>query len=249
MTTHTRARRSLVRTSIVLGLAAWLVGNVMASRAEAQDGANYPELKSPLFRDAIYTTNEQQWVGEPVSMSLKDADLVEVLRTFARLSDLNMILHPGIKGKVTVELKDVPWDQALSMILKIHGLGMDITQGTLRVAKPKALRKMIEAETQLPAQPSIIPTYRVRGELQYLDAELAAELLNRADQGYLTQKGRAEAEPRTNILTVDDLRRRLEDVSRMVADLDQPESADWDERRLQAEADAWWRRHVGTGGF
>ena len=248
MPTRTHTRHPVVRSTITVGLAVWLTGSALAGSALAQDSANYPELKSPLFRDAISTTNDQRWVGEPVSMSLKDADLVEVLRTFARLSELNMILHPGIKGKVTVELKDVPWDQALSMILKMHGLGMDITQGTLRVAKPQALRKMIEAEAQMPA-PSIIPTYRVRGELQYLDAAMAAELLNRMDQGYLTRKGKAEAEPRSNILVVDDLRRRLEDVSQMIADLDRPEAANWDERRLRAEADAWWRRHIGTGGF
>ena len=232
------------RNLIGIGLAVSL-----AVGAAAQDSATYPELKSPLFRDAVSTSNEPRWVGEPVSMSLRDADLVEVLRTFARLSELNMILHPGIKGKVTVELKEVPWDQALSMILKIHGLGMDITQGTLRVASPKALRKMVETEAQLPSQPSIIPTYRIRGELQHLNVERVADLLNRVDQGYLTRRGRAEAEARTNTLTVDDLRQRLEDVAQMISDLDRAESAGWDDRRLQAEADAWWRRHVGTGGF
>ena len=108
---------------------------------------------------------------------------------------------------------------------------------------------MIEAEAQLPSQPSIIPTYRIRGELQHLNVERVADLLNRVDQGYLTRRGRAEAEARTNTLTVDDLRQRLEDVAQMISDLDRAESAGWDDRRLQAEADAWWRRHVGTGGF
>ena len=181
-------------------------------------------------------------MGAPVSMSLRDADLVEVLRTFARLGDLNMILHPGIKGSVTVELNEVPWDQAMTMILKMHGLGMDITQGTLRVASPKALQKMIEDEARLPSQPAVVPTYRVRGELRHLDAGAMARLLSKPSQGYLTPRGRAVSDRHTNTLTVDDLRRRLEKVAKMVTALDVPDAASWDDKALENRG----RRLVAT---
>ena len=69
---------------------------------------------------------DQRWVGEPISLSLKNADLTEVLRTFARLTDTNLVIDPAVRGEVTVELKDVPWDQALWVILKTHGLGLEI---------------------------------------------------------------------------------------------------------------------------
>ncbi len=65
------------------------------------------------------------WKGEPISLSLKDADLVEVLRSFAKLAGTNIIIDSRVKGKVTLELKDVPWDQALHVILKTHGLAVD----------------------------------------------------------------------------------------------------------------------------
>ncbi len=66
---------------------------------------------------------EPRFTGERISLSLADADLVEVLRAFARLSGANLVVAPGVQGKVTLELSDVPWDQALSVILKSQGLG------------------------------------------------------------------------------------------------------------------------------
>ena len=69
----------------------------------------------------------QVWVGEPISLSLRDADLVEVLRSFAKMTDVNLVIDPSVKGTVTVELRDVPWDHALYVILKVNGLGMEIS--------------------------------------------------------------------------------------------------------------------------
>ena len=67
-----------------------------------------------------------RWQGHPISLSLRDAPLPEVLRSFAKIAGVNLVLAPGITGNVTVELKDVPWDQALWVILKTHGLGAEI---------------------------------------------------------------------------------------------------------------------------
>jgi len=79
-----------------------------------------------------------RWVGEPISLSLRDADLVEVLRSFAKMVDVNLVIDPSVGGKVTVELRDVPWDQALYVILKTHGLGMEIS-GNVWSMKPAEL--------------------------------------------------------------------------------------------------------------
>lgn len=79
--------------------------------------------------------HERRWVGEPISLSLKDADLVEVLRSFAKMTGANLIIDPDVKGSVTVELKDVPWDQALDAILKSNGLGMEVS-GNVRSVQP-----------------------------------------------------------------------------------------------------------------
>lgn len=67
-----------------------------------------------------------RWKGFPISLSLRDAPLPEVLRTFARLVGFNLVLAPGVQGSVTAELKDVPWDQALDVILKTNGLAAEV---------------------------------------------------------------------------------------------------------------------------
>ena len=67
-----------------------------------------------------------RWHGHPISLSLRDAPLPEVLRSFAKIAGVNLVLAPGITGNVTVELQDVPWDQALWVILKTHGLAAEI---------------------------------------------------------------------------------------------------------------------------
>ncbi|HEV8631704.1 MAG TPA: hypothetical protein VGV61_15410 [Thermoanaerobaculia bacterium] len=67
-----------------------------------------------------------RWKGFPISLSLRDAPLPEVLRSFARLAGMNLVLSPQVQGTVTVELHDVPWDQALYVILKSEGMGAEI---------------------------------------------------------------------------------------------------------------------------
>jgi type IV pilus assembly protein PilQ len=72
---------------------------------------------------------------------LKDADVREVLRTFARLSGLNIVIQPGVRGTVTVELERVPWDQALDQILKINGLGYELEGNIMRIAPLNVLEQ------------------------------------------------------------------------------------------------------------
>ena len=71
--------------------------------------------------------------GARISMSFKDADLADVLRSFARMGGFNLVLDPSVKGSVTVELRDVPWEQALETILKTHGLAAEVDGATWRL--------------------------------------------------------------------------------------------------------------------
>ena len=77
--------------------------------------------------------------GETISLDLKDADLKDVLRTFAQLARLNIAIDPEVKGSVTVQLHDVPWDQALDVILQVNGLGYVLEGNVLRVGEPRKL--------------------------------------------------------------------------------------------------------------
>ncbi|MEO1365551.1 MAG: secretin and TonB N-terminal domain-containing protein [Acidobacteriota bacterium] len=206
-----------------------LVSLVAWGSAATPGLAQQPPSVPPTFRDAIPEA-QPRWSGEPVSLSLRDADLVETLRSFARLGDFNLLLQPGIKGSVTVELNDVPWDQAMAVILRTQGLGMEISGGTVRIGTQAELLRMAREEAALEragvgaggslgdAARAAEPRLRVEGELTYLDAELAVSVLER---GYLSERGVARSRGRT--LEIVDGESRLRRVARLVAALDRPE--------------------------
>ena len=81
----------------------------------------------------------RRFTGEPISLDLKDADIRDVLLTFSWLARLNMVIDPEVKGSVTVRLENVPWDQALDVILKVNGLGYVLEGNIVRVGSPKKL--------------------------------------------------------------------------------------------------------------
>ena len=94
-------------------------------------------------------TQEQQFTGQPITLTLKDADIKDVLRTFSKLTQLNIVLDPSVSGSVTVELRDVPWDQALDMILRINDLDYILENNVLRVAKTAKLEAEKSAKANL----------------------------------------------------------------------------------------------------
>ena len=82
-----------------------------------------------------------RWTGEPISLDLKNADLVDVCLSFAKIAKTNVVVDPGVRGSVTVRLKDVPWDQALDLILPMNRLGMVRDGRILRIGRPEALAR------------------------------------------------------------------------------------------------------------
>jgi type II secretory pathway component HofQ len=81
----------------------------------------------------------RRFTGEPISLDLKDADIRDVLLTFSRLARLNMVIDPDVRGSVTVRLENVPWDQALDVILKVNGLGYVLEGNIVRIGAPPRL--------------------------------------------------------------------------------------------------------------
>jgi len=137
------------RSSLCLLLLAFSLVGILAA-AEPPE-AEAPEAEAPESRDAADPPPKAQsddrtvllpepprrlWKGERISLSLRDADLREVLRSFAKLAQVNMIIDPKVEGKVTLEFRDVPWDQALYVICKTHGLGIDVVGDNLWTMAP-----------------------------------------------------------------------------------------------------------------
>jgi type IV pilus assembly protein PilQ len=93
------------------------------------------------FDPVVIADATPRYTGEPISLSLKDADIRDVLRTFAVLTRLNIVVDPAVRGSVTVELHDVPWDQAFELILTLNGLGYQMLNNVVYVAPATTLAR------------------------------------------------------------------------------------------------------------
>lgn len=197
-------------------------------------------LTVPLFGEEpqkaldVTAHEERRYFGEPIDMSLRDADLVETLRTFAEIGGFNLIIDPAVKGTVTVELKDVPWDQALEQILKINGLGMDVSGGLLEVAARSTL-----AERERLRTPTVVSL-----ALRYADAAVVAEVIGRTGSGVLTAEGSVRAGS-GNMLVIKETGVRLLHLGRLFARIDVPSATDEDPADLAHRCLAVWQELTG----
>ncbi len=90
-------------------------------------------------------TSGPKYTGEPISVNLKDVDLKDFFRLIHEISGLNVVLDPNVKGTLTIVLDDVPWDQALDIVLKNNDLARQLEGNVLRIATVDTLRKEAEA--------------------------------------------------------------------------------------------------------
>jgi len=169
----------------------------------------------------VISRQERQYVGEPISMSLKNADLVETLRSFAKISDLNFVIQPGVRGSVTVELKSVPWDQAMEQILKINGLGMDIEGTIVRIAPTSQLRAEAEEATRLAAsRQQTVPLRTVMRSLSYARADAVRALLVSTEGRLMSSRGVVQVYAQKNALIIRELPEVIDTVLSVIDNLD-----------------------------
>ncbi|MEM7050490.1 MAG: type IV pilus secretin PilQ [Acidobacteriota bacterium] len=163
---------------------------------------------------------EKEYVGEPISFSLRDSDLVETLRAFAVLSGLNLVIQPGVQGSVTVELVDVPWDQAFEQILKINSLGYELEGNVMRIAPITTLRAEAEERQRLEQARSLsVPLLTIIKRLSYANAQAVATLLQ-SRGGVLSQRGSVIVDGRTNTLIIKELPTIMDTVIAVIENLD-----------------------------
>jgi len=162
-----------------------------------------------------------RYTGNPVSLDFQGADLRAVLRTFSEISGLNLVIDPTIQGTVDVALKDVPWDQALDIILRANKLGYVVDGTIVRVAP---LTVLAEEETQ---RRKLAEEQALAGELRVLTRSLsyakAEDLTKLLTATALSQRGSIQVDPRTNTIIINDLAERLDRASMLLTTLDRPE--------------------------
>ncbi len=163
----------------------------------------------------------QRFTGHPVTLDFQGADLRAVLRSFSEISGLNIVLDPTLQGSVDVALRDVPWDQALDIILRANKLGYAVEGTIVRIA-PLAVLADEEAQRQKLAE-----AQADAGELRVLTRSLsyakASDLVQLIKDTSLSQRGNVQIDPRTNTVIVTDLAERLTRVEDLLTTLDRPE--------------------------
>jgi type IV pilus assembly protein PilQ len=188
-----------------------------------------------------------RYTGNPVSLDFQGADLRAVLRTFSEISGLNLVIDPTIQGTVDVALRDVPWDQALDIILRANKLGYVVDGTIVRVAPLTVLAAEEEERRRL------TDAQALAGELQVLTRSLnyskAADLKDLITTTILSQRGSIQFDARTNTIIIQDLADRLERAGMLISTLDRPEPQVEIEARIVQTTREFARRLGVQWGF
>jgi type IV pilus assembly protein PilQ len=164
---------------------------------------------------------QTKYTGTPVSFDFEDADLRYVLRVFQEISGLNIVIDPEVKGIVNLVLREVPWDQALDVILRTHKLGYNVEGTIVRIAPLGVLAAEEDERRKLAeAQADAGDLHVVTKRLSYAKVD---DLQNLLKQSVLSKRGNVQIDPRTNTLIITDLESRLKSVDDLIFALDRPQ--------------------------
>src|SRR6266704_1795806 len=201
----------------------------MAAEQKAQS------QQSPAITGPKYT-------GEPISVNLKDVDLKDFFRLIHEISGLNVVLDPNVKGSLTIVLDDVPWDQALDIVLKNNSLSRQLEGNVLRIATVDTLRKEAEAKrAQQEAEALAVDKVTVTRFLSYAHSKDVVPTVKK----FLTQRGDVISDDRTNALIIEDIPSVMPAVDRLLTQLDRKTQEVEIEARVVA-ATRSFARDIGT---
>ncbi len=162
--------------------------------------------------------------GDRLSLNFQEIEVRAVLQLLADFTDLNLVTSDSVTGSITLRLQNVPWDQALDIILKAKGLSMRKNNNVVMVAPTEeiAAREKLELESQKQIE-ELAPLRSEYIQINYAKAEDIASLLKTEGNELLTpERGNVTVDSRTNTLLVRDTLTKLDDINRLVKKLDIP---------------------------
>ncbi len=163
---------------------------------------------------------EKEFAGDTISMDFQRADIHNILRILSDISNFNIITSDKVKGQVSMNLKDVPWDQALDVILKNNGLDMIQEGNIIRVATVGEIQKEKESlRKRLETQREIEKLFTRIFEINYESAAKMKENLTQLK----SERGSVDVNERTNSLIVQDTKQKLAEMDKLIRLLDKKE--------------------------
>ncbi|MGD0908653.1 MAG: type IV pilus secretin PilQ, partial [Candidatus Acidiferrales bacterium] len=225
-------------------LPAWLTSKDFgfaspASMPPAPEPQNPPAAAMP---HAATPMPDKRYTGDPISVNLKDVDLKDFFRLIHEISGLNVVLDPSVRGTVTLVLDEVPWDQALDIVLRNNGLTKEIDGNVLRIATQDTLKHEADQRRELlKAQSDAVDTVTVTRVLSYAQANTMVATLKK----FLTPRGDVYADIRSNTLIVRDIPTSIPKIDDLLRQLDRKsQQVEIDARVVQASRS--FAREIGT---
>lgn len=200
----------------------------------------------PVSPEAGQRARRGVYTGEKLSLNFQNIEVRSVLNVLADFTDFNIVTSDSVTGNITLRLKDVPWDQALDIILQARGLDMRKTGNVIWIAPRDELatREKLALEASQQIQ-DLEPTRTESFQMNYQKAADVQKLLADPAQRMLSKRGSAVVDARTNTLFVQDTPTRLEEVRKLLAKIDVPVRQVMIEARI-VEADDSFSRNLGV---
>jgi type IV pilus assembly protein PilQ len=188
-----------------------------AAQQAMQQAGNAAATVANSSQAAVATTAPARYTGEPISVNLKDVDLRDFFRLIHEISGLNVVLDPAVKGTLTIVLDEVPWDQALDIVLQNNGLDKQLHGNVLRIATLDTIKK--EADTARDvrkAENDAQEMVTVTRVLSYGKADTLKDTLKK----FLTGRGDILADTRSNQLIIRDIPSVIPTIDNLIRQLD-----------------------------
>ena len=181
-------------------------------------------VKAPDPKEHSRRKKGLSYKGDKLSLNFQDIEVRAVLQLIADFTDLNLVASDTVGGNVTLRLQNVPWDQALDIVLKAKGLDKRLEGNVLTVAPAAEIaareREQLENEKQIR---ELAPVYTDLVQINYADAEEIATVLKGAEgASLLTERGSVQVVARTNSLLIKDTQVKLDELRELIDQLDIP---------------------------
>ncbi len=194
------------------------------SVAEKPEGVVSGEAKKVVKGEGLIKKSTRELVtgiytGRKISLDFQDADIIPIFRLLADVSNYNVVVDPQVKGKITIKLINVPWDQALDLILKTHNLGMVVEGNIIRIAPLSVLVKEREEaikakDAARKAEPLVTKVFPI----SYADV---SKVKSAIDQGkILSERGSVSVDQRISSLIIKDVPSNMPKVEKLIRTLD-----------------------------
>ena len=216
-----------------------------------QSDDQYVVEVQPARKAAQKSEEKRVYTGERLTLNFQDIETRAVLQLLADASGQNIVVSDSVSGSVTLRLQNVPWDQALDIVLRTKGLDKRRNDNVIIVAPTEELASREKAE--LAARQDVQELAPMRSEYMQVNyakaADLAALIKTQGEGGLLSKRGSVSVDERTNTLLLQDSADRLDDIRRLVGTLDIPIRQVQIEARIVIVSDDFSRELGARAGF